>query len=155
MQTMSALLRVSGSREMTVQVKGVTPGEAWLLMHIHDPATKDAFEDASLGEDVQRTKVEERARLIDRYPQQRELIDHLFPGRTAADVPTKFGDLEGTPLEVAAKAQQEAQHVEAKRQVEDVHDDADAKFVGGPAPAPEPLDEDAVREQVGASKRKK
>ncbi len=107
MQTMTALLRVGGSLEMTVQMQGVTPAEALLLMHVHDPATKDAFEQAVLTADVKRSKTEERARLHEKYPQHTKLVDHLFPGRNASDVPDTFAELQEVPLEVVQQAKKE------------------------------------------------
>lgn len=148
MQTMTALLRIGGSLEMTVKLGAVTPAEALLLMHIHEPATKDAFEGAVLGEDVERSKNEERARLHERYPQHKGLIDHLFPGRNAADVPLVFADLEDVPLEVATegrKARAQARHsaevVEAAQ--------GPQEFPAAPAPA-RPGKADSVKEKVKA-----
>lgn len=102
MQTMSALVRVGGDLNMTVMRHRVTPAEAYLLMHIHDAATKDVFEGAVLTEDVERGKVEERERLYGKYPEAKKLIDQLFPGRNAADIPDEFDDLMDVPLEVAS-----------------------------------------------------
>jgi hypothetical protein len=104
MQTMSALVRVAGDLNMTVQRHKVTPAEALVLMHIHDAATKDVFEGAVLTADVERGKVEERERLHARYPEAKKLIEQLFPGRNAADIPDNFDELQDTPLEVANAA---------------------------------------------------
>lgn len=101
MQTMSALVRVAGDLNMTVKVHNVTPAEALLLMHIHDAATKDVFEGAELTADVERGTVDERARLHVKYPEAKKLIDQLFPGRNAADIPEAFDELQDVPLEVA------------------------------------------------------
>lgn len=104
MQTMSALVRVAGDLNMTVKVHDITPAEALLLMHIHDATTKDVFEGAELTADVERGTVEERARLHVKYPEAKKLIDQLFPGRNAADIPEAFDELQDVPLEVAATA---------------------------------------------------
>jgi hypothetical protein len=104
MQTMSALVRVGGDLNMTVQLHQITPAEAYLLMHIHDAATKDVFEGAVLSADVERSKVEERERLYGKYPEAKKLTEQLFPGRNAADIPEVFDDLQDVPLEVAQVA---------------------------------------------------
>jgi hypothetical protein len=101
MQTMTALVRISGNLAMTVRVRNVTPGEAWLLMNIHDADTKDVFENAQLTADVTRSKTEERDRLLRQYSEQEKLVNTLFPGRSAHDIPDRFAELEGVPLEVA------------------------------------------------------
>ncbi len=106
METMTALLRIAGDLRMTVQVKNVTPAEAILLMHIHDPATKDVFESAVMTEPVERSQVDERSRLRDHYPEQGRLIDQLFPGRNASDVPDAFTELNDVPLTLAREAKQ-------------------------------------------------
>jgi hypothetical protein len=102
MQTMTALVRIDGNLAMTVKVHDVTPAEAWLLMHVHDPDTKDVFEQARLTADVHRSKTEERDRLAAKYDDKAKLIETLFPGRSAHDVPDTFAELEGTPLELGA-----------------------------------------------------
>lgn len=155
MQTMTALMRVAGSREMTVQLQRVTPAEAWLLMHVHDPVTKDVFEGAEQTLDIDRTRLDERARLLDKYPQHAGLVNHLFPGRTAGDVPERFDELEDTPLELAQSGQ-ETKHVKrAKAGVEDAEDDGEFVEVTPAASPAQPMDEDALREQVGGTRRKK
>lgn len=106
METMTALLRIAGDMRMTVQVKNVTPAEAFLLMHIHDPATKDVFEDATMTDPVDRTQVDERSRLRNQYPEQAKLIDQLFPGRNASDVPDAFTELNDVPLTLSREAKQ-------------------------------------------------
>lgn len=121
METMSALLRIAGDLNMTVKLAGVTPAEAYLLMHVHDPVIKDVFEGAVLMDSVEISKTDERQRLREKYPEQGRLIDQLFPGRNASDVPDSFGELLDVPLELAkegkrqrAIAQHEEQVTEAK-----------------------------------------
>lgn len=128
MQTMTALLRIGGSLEMTVAVRAVTPAEALLLMHIHDPSTKDAFEGAVLSNDVQRSKTDERLRLHEAYPRHAGLIDHLFPGRNATDVPTTFAELEDVPLEVAKEAKKAKARAVDAAAVEVVNSPADQAY---------------------------
>lgn len=106
METMTALLRIAGDLRMTVQVNNVTPAEAILLMHIHDPATKDVFEDATMTASVARSQVDERHRLRSKYPEQSKLIDQLFPGRNASDVPDAFTELNDVPLTLSREAKQ-------------------------------------------------
>lgn len=115
MQTMSALVRLAGDLNMTVKVHNVTPGEALLLMHIHDAQTKDVFEDAVLTDDVTREPVEERDRLTARYPEHKKLIEHLFPGRNASDIPGSFDELQDVPLEVAATARKGKPTIKGKK----------------------------------------
>ena len=150
MQTMEALMRIAGSPLMTVKLTDITPAEAWLLMHIHDADTKDIFEKAILGDEVQRGKVEERDRLLGKYLEQKSLIDHLFPGRNASDVPDRFDELEGVPLELATEGKRQQRQQQAQEEVKDATEDAIPKFVGEP---PRKLsDEDAKVEFVGKRK---
>lgn len=132
MQTMTALLRVNGSRDMTVALYWVTPAEAWLLMHVHDASTKDVFEGAHLSEDVVRSKTEERARLQAKYPEQVKLIESLFPGRTASDVPEEFGELQDTPLELAERAQRAAKRARAEDGVQSATAEDGVAFAAAP-----------------------
>ncbi len=104
MQTMTALVRVAGDLNMTVCIHEVTPAEAYLLMHIHAADTKDVFEDAVMTAEVKRSRIEERDRLLAKYPGHEGLIQHLFPGRNAGDVPEAFHELQDTPLEVSSVA---------------------------------------------------
>jgi hypothetical protein len=144
MQTMKALMRVSGNPGMTVLLTNITPAEALLLMHIHDPDTKDVFDKPELSEDVQRGKTEERERLRDKYGEQHPLIDHLFPGRNANDIPERFEELEGVPLELAARR---------ARQGDDDARDAtdDAQFIGDSGRKPS---DDEVKDLLHGGKRK-
>ena len=154
MQTMTALVRVSGNRDMTVQRSMVTPAEALVLMHVHDPATKDVFEHAKVTGEVQRSKTDERTRLIATYPEQGELINKLFPGRTASDIPDNFDELEGVPLEVVVEGRRERATRETQAEVEDAKlQDAD-DFAGKPVKAPaKKLSAEESRAAFGAGKR--
>jgi hypothetical protein len=134
MQTMTALVRLAGDLNMTVKVHNVTPAEALLLMHVHDAQTKDVFEDAVLTEDVTRERLEERARLSGRYPEQLKLIEHLFPGRNAADIPDRFDELHDVPLEVASTARK-AKTVKGKKDLKLTDDRAEAILMTGREPA--------------------
>lgn len=138
MQTMTALVRIAGNLNMTAQVGMVTPAEAWLLMHVHDPDTKDVFEHAKQTSDVERSKVEERGRLKDKYPQHGPLIESLFPGRTAADVPENFDELDGVPLQLVAQAKVERAAKVTRAEVQDAPPDAGKVFAAKPAPTPPP-----------------
>ncbi len=100
MQLMTALVRVAGNPLMTVRRNNITPAEALVLQHIHDADTKDVFESAKLTGTVERSNTEERARLKARYPEHVKLVDMLFPGINAADIPQNFADLPPSPLEV-------------------------------------------------------
>lgn len=153
MQTMSALLRIAGSLEMTVPVYGVTPAEALLLMHIHDPATKDAFDNAKLTGDVTRSKVEERSRLHQHYAQHKQLIDHLFPGRNASDVPETFAELEDVPLEVAREARIEARRAVHDTEVTEVHATTQ-EYAGGKRKHATKADDPALRALIDGEPEK-
>lgn len=142
METMSALLRIAGDLNMTVKVTNVTPAEALLLMHVHDPAVKDVFEGAVLTDSVRTSKTDERQRLREKYPEQAKLIDYLFPGRNAADVPDSFGDLQDVPLEVTKQAKEKdkrALHESQVRDAEPTGPRTPPEFTGVRFPEPEPI----------------
>jgi hypothetical protein len=145
MQTMTALVRVQGNVAMTVKLRMVTPAEALLLMHIHDADTKDVFENATLTGDVERSRMDERMRLKDKYPQYAKLVEELFPGRTASDVPERFSELEGTPLSVAMQGKQEEAARITHAAVQTAPPDAGDAFV---APRPQ-LSQEQLRELAG------
>jgi hypothetical protein len=136
---------------MTVQVSMVTPAEALLLMHVHDPTNKEAFEHARITGEVERNKTEERERLRDKYPMQGKLIDELFPGRTAADIPERFDELIDVPLQLAVEAKREKIVQATHAEVSDAPPDAGKVFaVPVPKTKVKPITKEQSRKLFGS-----